>query len=82
MRGSTRGRIPPAFDSLDRLSSAMAMQSAKKRGEILTGLLYVDPDSSDLHDIIQTSETPLTKLTKSQLCPGSAALDSINAALR
>jgi 2-oxoglutarate ferredoxin oxidoreductase subunit beta len=75
-------KLEKDWDPLDRLSSAMAMQSAKKKGEILTGLLYVDPKSSDLHDILQTSETPLNKLTKAELCPGSAALESINAALR
>ena len=75
-------KLEKNWDPLDRLSSAKAMQSAKKKGEILTGLLYVDPDSTELHDILQTSETPLNKLTEVQLCPGSKALDSINAVLR
>jgi 2-oxoglutarate ferredoxin oxidoreductase subunit beta len=75
-------KLEKDWDPLDRLSSMMAVQNAKKKGEILTGLLYVDPESSDLHDILQTSKTPLNKLTKAQLCPGSAALESINAALR
>jgi 2-oxoglutarate ferredoxin oxidoreductase subunit beta len=75
-------KLEKDWDPLDRLSSMMAVQNAKKKGEILTGLLYVDPESSDLHDILQTSKTPLNKLTKAQLCPGSAALESVNAALR
>src|SRR5205085_1454467 len=59
-------KLEKDWDPLDRLSSMMAVQNAKKKGEILTGLLYVDPESSDLHDILQTSETPLNKLTKAQ----------------
>ena len=75
-------KIEKNWDPLDRISSIMAVQNAKKKGEILTGLLYVDPDSLELHDILQTSETPLNKLTRSELCPGSEALASINQALR
>ena len=45
-------------------------------------LLYVDPDSEDLHSHLDTVETPLNQLDANALCPGSAALDKINASLR
>jgi 2-oxoglutarate/2-oxoacid ferredoxin oxidoreductase subunit beta len=48
----------------------------------VTGLLYVQPDSSDLHDNLNTVETPLNQLGERELCPGSVALERINAALR
>jgi 2-oxoglutarate/2-oxoacid ferredoxin oxidoreductase subunit beta len=51
-------------------------------GEIVTGLLYVDPDACDLHDYLGTTRTPLNRLTETELCPGAAALDKINASLR
>ena len=51
-------------------------------GEIVTGLLYVDPDPHDLHDHLGTVATPLNRLDDASLCPGAAALDRINAALR
>jgi 2-oxoglutarate ferredoxin oxidoreductase subunit beta len=49
---------------------------------VVTGLLYVDPDSEDLHHHLDTVETPLNTLDEAALCPGSAALDKINASLR
>ena len=70
------------WDPLDRLSAINALLNARAKKEILTGLLYMNPDCSDLHTLIQTSEKPLNSLTKSELCPGSEALKKINAELR
>jgi 2-oxoglutarate ferredoxin oxidoreductase subunit beta len=75
-------KLAKDWDPLDRTSSVMAMQKAKKNGEILTGLLYVDPDSADLHSLLSTSASPLNTLAESELCPGSKVLESINAGLR
>ena len=38
--------------------------------------------SEDLHTHLNTVETPLNTLERRTLCPGSAALDKINASLR
>jgi 2-oxoglutarate/2-oxoacid ferredoxin oxidoreductase subunit beta len=59
-----------------------AIQTAKANDEILTGLIYINPDTSDLHELIQTNEKPLNKLTQQELCPGSSVLADINADLR
>jgi 2-oxoglutarate/2-oxoacid ferredoxin oxidoreductase subunit beta len=70
------------WDASDRLSAITALKKAGLKSEILTGLLYIDPDTTDLHDVLETSETPLNKLTEEVLCPGSAALKDINSSLR
>jgi len=75
-------KLAKDWDPMDRLSAAGALQRAKQTGEILTGLLYIDKDSADLHSLINTSERPLNSLGKDQLCPGSSVLDSINKGLR
>jgi hypothetical protein len=51
-------------------------------GEIVTGLLYLDSGAEDLHARNRTVLTPLNQLSEAALCPGSAALEAINAALR
>jgi 2-oxoglutarate ferredoxin oxidoreductase subunit beta len=48
----------------------------------VTGLLYVDPDAEDLHTHLDTVERPLNTLNAKDLCPGTPALDKINASLR
>lgn len=68
--------------SRDRNEAVRAIQEYKSQGRILTGLLYIDPDSSDFHDIQGTINRPLRDLDTNDLCPGSRALDAINASLR
>jgi 2-oxoglutarate ferredoxin oxidoreductase subunit beta len=75
-------KLAKDWDPLDRLSAIKAMQNAKETGEILTGLLYAETETSDLHKILNTTEKPLNTLTESELCPGVSVLEKINASLR
>jgi 2-oxoglutarate ferredoxin oxidoreductase subunit beta len=75
-------KLDKDWDPLDRSSAMNAVLNSKLKGEILTGLLYMVPDTSDLHDLIQTSDRPLNSLTKDELCPGSEILADINNNLR
>jgi 2-oxoglutarate ferredoxin oxidoreductase subunit beta len=75
-------KLEKDWDPMSRISATNAMMKARAKGEILTGLLYMDPDSSDLHDLIQTSTRPLNSIGESELCPGSEALAQLNASLR
>jgi len=75
-------KLNPDWDPTNKRQSFDRLQEAKRTGEVLTGLLYIDPTSEDLHDVIRTSKTPLNELSQNELCPGQDALDSINAGLR
>ena len=75
-------KLDKNWNPLDRSSAMNAVLNSKLKGEILTGLLYINENSSDLHDLIQTSDRPLNSLTKAELCPGSEILESINKSLR
>ncbi len=75
-------KLSQDWDPEDRLSAINAIKNANLRKEILTGLLYINPDTKDLHHIINTTDTPLNTLTKDVLCPGSAALKAVNEGLR
>ncbi len=71
-------KLSQDWDPEDRISAINAVQKAKLKNEILTGLLYINPDTEDLHSMINTSSKPLNSLTKEELCPGSEVLKSIN----
>ncbi len=58
------------------------LQKHAAKGQIVTGLLYIDPDADDLHSHLNTVDAPLNTLDAKALCPGSGALDKINAGLR
>jgi 2-oxoglutarate ferredoxin oxidoreductase subunit beta len=75
-------KIDADYDAHDRLAAMTFLQKHAAKGQVVTGLLYVDPDSEDLHHHLDTVETPLNTLDEAALCPGSAALDKINASLR
>lgn len=75
-------KVAPEWDPHDRLSAINAVKNAQARGELLTGLLYLETETEDLHQILQTTEKPLNTLNEATLCPGSEALRTINASLR
>jgi 2-oxoglutarate ferredoxin oxidoreductase subunit beta len=70
------------FDPQNRRAALRAISDHAERGEILTGLLYVDTDPQDLHEIIDTVDKPLSSLSEKVLCPGSEILQSINDSFR
>lgn len=75
-------KLAQEWDPEDRISAMNAVKNANAKHEILTGLLYIDPNTKDLHELIKTADTPLNKLTKEDLCPGSEKLKKINTGLR
>jgi 2-oxoglutarate/2-oxoacid ferredoxin oxidoreductase subunit beta len=75
-------KLAKEWDPKDRFSAMSAIHHAKQMGEILTGLLYIDENSNDLHKTLNTSDMPLNTLAEKNLCPGSDVLANINASLR
>jgi len=75
-------KIHADYDPSDRINAQAMISSAAHKGEVLTGLLYLAPDAEDLHAHLNTYEAPFNRLGEKDLCPGSAMLDKINAALR
>ena len=70
------------YDPTDRNAALDHMQRKAAHGEVLTGLLYVDPLATDLHAALNTTAAPLNTLGPDKLCPGTATLAKINASLR
>jgi 2-oxoglutarate/2-oxoacid ferredoxin oxidoreductase subunit beta len=75
-------KIAADYDANDRVGAMTFMQVHTAKGQIVTGLLYVEPESEDLHGHLGTVAAPLNALNEKELCPGSAALEKINASLR
>lgn len=66
----------------DRVSVVNALQNAREKQEILTGLLYINTEWKDLHGTLNTTNTPLNRLKEEELCPGTEALNQINVGFR
>ncbi len=70
------------YDPTDRVSALNHVQAHQARGEVITGLIYVDPAASDLHAALNTVPRPLNSLAEADLCPGAATLAKLNLSLR
>jgi 2-oxoglutarate ferredoxin oxidoreductase subunit beta len=70
------------YDPTDKVGAMNYLMSRQAMGEVVTGLLYLRPDSGDLHDALETVDVPLNALTDADLVPGDAALEAVNASLR
>jgi 2-oxoglutarate ferredoxin oxidoreductase subunit beta len=75
-------KLAADYDPTDRIKAMNYVLEHTAKGEVVTGLLYVDPQSADLHEHLNTVDTPLNQLGVRELCPGSVALERINASLR
>ena len=75
-------KLHPEYDPHDRIGAMTYMQSRAAAGELVTGLIYMDPNPKDMHAMLNTVDLPLNRLSEKELCPGSAALEKINASLR
>src|SRR5213595_1539866 len=53
-------KIDADYDPHDRVGAMTFLQKHAAKGQIVTGLLYVDTDAADLHAPLDTVETPLT----------------------
>jgi 2-oxoglutarate/2-oxoacid ferredoxin oxidoreductase subunit beta len=74
--------VHPDYDPLNKIVAMNYLQERRAAGEIVTGLLYAQPDARDLHDAQETVDAPLNSLGAADLVPGAAALAAINAGLR
>jgi 2-oxoglutarate ferredoxin oxidoreductase subunit beta len=75
-------KVDADYDVHDRLAAMAFLQKHAAKGQVVTGLLYVDADAEDLHANLNTVAAPLNTLSEKELCPGTAALEKINASLR
>jgi 2-oxoglutarate ferredoxin oxidoreductase subunit beta len=75
-------KLSANFNPNDRVAAMNYVHERQAKGEVVTGLLYVDPDSHDLHEHFETTDTPLNRLAADTLSPGAATLAKINASLR
>jgi 2-oxoglutarate ferredoxin oxidoreductase subunit beta len=75
-------KVDADYDVHDRLAAMAFLQKHAAKGQVVTGLLYVDAEAEDLHSHLNTVPAPLNTLGEKELCPGTAALEKINASLR
>jgi 2-oxoglutarate ferredoxin oxidoreductase subunit beta len=74
--------LAQGWNPTDRLSAKNAIHNANLKGEVLTGLLYVDAQQPEVHAILNTVDRGLNGLSQEELMPGVEALEEINSEYR
>ncbi len=75
-------KLAEDYDTGNRQAAADEVERHRSKGEVPTGLFFVDTKSRDMHDISGTTEVPLSQVPYEKLCPGSAALDELQKSFR
>jgi 2-oxoglutarate ferredoxin oxidoreductase subunit beta len=66
--------VPKDYDPTDRAKVLEFLDEHEGKGEVVTGLLYVNEEIPDMHELNETTGVPLTRVPYEKLCPGSAVL--------
>ena len=66
--------VPPNYDPTNRGNVMDYLEEHQGKGEVVTGLLYLDESVPDMHEMNKTTGIALTKVPYQKLCPGAAAL--------
>ncbi len=71
-------KLNAGWDPTDKNSAISRLNESRNKGEILTGLIYIEPESKDLHSVINTTLVPLNALKEADLIPSLEALELLN----
>jgi 2-oxoglutarate ferredoxin oxidoreductase subunit beta len=66
--------VPEGYDPADRQNVEEYIRDRQSRGEIATGLLYLNESGPEMHELNHTPETGLNGVPYSNLCPGADEL--------
>jgi len=75
-------KVAEDYDATDRDRAYAYIRERQRQSEVLTGLLYITPDSKDMHEQSDTVSPPLVNLPFDQLCPGNAELQKMQQRFR
>jgi 2-oxoglutarate/2-oxoacid ferredoxin oxidoreductase subunit beta len=70
-------KLDPTYDPTHRGKAFNFIRDKQAQGEYVTGLIYLDENSRELHEANATSSTPLNQLPYAKLTPGSGKLEKI-----
>jgi len=67
-------RVNREYDPTSRAAAFSFLRDSVNAGEIITGLLYIDEEAGDMHDLSGSVEQPLSQIQYQDLNPGKDKL--------
>jgi 2-oxoglutarate ferredoxin oxidoreductase subunit beta len=78
----TLRKLDKDYDPTDRVNAVKSLMEAEQRGEVLTGVFYVDTQKKNFIELLNLVDQPLAQLPQEKLRPSKAVLDKIMAGLQ
>lgn len=75
-------KLDNSYNPRDFYAAVHALREAEKNQDLITGLIYIDPDHPTLPDLMNLPETPLAHMPADKLRPPPSALDELMQAMR
>jgi len=75
-------KISEDYNVNNRGAAIDYIRAHHRKGEIVTGLLYIDESEPDMHGLNRTTLTPLSEVPYERLCPGAEALAALQQRFR
>ncbi len=70
-------RVDKQYDPTSRAAAFTFLRDSVNAGEIITGLLYIDEEIGDMHDLSGSVSTPLSRIPYEDLNPGAEKLANL-----
>jgi 2-oxoglutarate ferredoxin oxidoreductase subunit beta len=70
-------KLPQDYDPSNPLHALRMLGESHKRGELLTGIFYVNPEGKDFIELLNLVDEPLNKLPTARVRPGRQVLDEL-----
>jgi 2-oxoglutarate ferredoxin oxidoreductase subunit beta len=70
------------FDPTNRLAALAALEESEAKGEVLTGVLYVNTQKPTFVELLNMADEPVSTLPESRVRPSKAVLDEVMEELR
>ncbi len=75
-------KLEQQYDPTDKIEALRTLHETTRRGEIPTGLIYIEPDKDDFLELLNVVDEPLASLPLEKVRPPKEALEEIMESLR
>ena len=75
-------KIGPEFDPTDRIGAVKALHESNGRGEVLTGVFYINTTKPNFVDLLNLVPEPLATLPQERVRPGKDVLEKVMSSLK
>ena len=75
-------KLEEDYDPTDRIKAITRLNEAHEKGEVLTGVFYVNPKAPNFVDLLNMTDEPLSALPEAVVRPGRQVLEQVMEELR